>query len=230
MSLPSLPPARGRRRTRGPSGASRLAAVLGTGLLLAFGTVACSDDDGGAGGAGATAAGTAVTGPLCDLLPSGTDPGNPASLAAMPVDEALRWITVLTTFEAALRASGLATELRGMTGLTILAPTDDAFGAKFSEDNLDELLITRKDELRALLRAHVVDGAHPLAQLRDVGRITTLDGTSLPVTGAGAMVRVGDGAETVCADYRIGNGRIHVVNKVLGNLPTTADGKDHRGH
>jgi hypothetical protein len=66
-----------------------------------------------------------VTGPLCDLLPSGDDPGAPASLTVEPADVALTWIPVLTTFEAAVRASGLAGYLRRADGVTILAPTDD---------------------------------------------------------------------------------------------------------
>src|SRR5688572_3992156 len=94
-----------------------------------------------------------VAGPLCDLLPSGDDPGAPASLTDMPADVALQWIPVLTTFEAAVRASGLADDLRGADGLTILAPTDDAFTAAFDRQRLDDLLLSRRQELRALLEA-----------------------------------------------------------------------------
>ena len=49
-----------------------------------------------------------VIGPLCDLLPSGDDPGAPALLKDEPADVALTWIPVVTTFEAAVRATGLA--------------------------------------------------------------------------------------------------------------------------
>ncbi|MEK8105327.1 hypothetical protein NKG94_09320 [Micromonospora sp. M12] len=63
-----------------------------------------------------------VTGPLCAALPTGTDPGNPTFLAGQPVDQALRWIPTLTTFEAALRTSGVLTDLPAGAGVTILAP------------------------------------------------------------------------------------------------------------
>ncbi|MFK3979143.1 fasciclin domain-containing protein [Micromonospora sp. NPDC050397] len=210
--------------------------ALGTALLLAFVAAGCTTTGAdGADRAAATAAsagpaGAGVSGPLCEVLPAGTDPGNPASLTDKPVDVALQWIPVLTRFEAALRASGLAPELRSMKGLTILAPTDDAFAAKFSEDTLDKLFIERKDDLRELLRAHIVDGSRPLAELSAAGTVTTLDGTSVKVVATGTMARVADQADTLCVDYRAVNARIHIVNAVLGKLPTDADGGDHRSH
>ncbi|WP_329100491.1 fasciclin domain-containing protein [Micromonospora sp. NBC_01699] len=219
------------RRTGGkpPVGALRAAGVV---LLLALAATGCTSADAGTGdrdpaSGGATA--VTVTGPLCDVLPAGTDPGNPAALVGEPVDVALQWIPVLTTFESALRASGLASELRGMSGLTIFAPTDDAFLAKFNEDTLDALFLERRDDLRALLRAHLVDGSRTLSDLLDAGTVTTLDGTSVEVTASGTMARVAGQADTLCTDYRAGNARIHIVNKVLGKLPTDVGGRGHRG-
>jgi uncharacterized surface protein with fasciclin (FAS1) repeats len=156
-----------------------------------------------------------VTGPLCDLLPSGDDPGAPSSLTDDPADVALTWIPVLTTFEAAVRASGLARYLRRADGVTILAPTDDAFAAAFDRQTLDDLLLSRRRELRALLEGHIVDGSLSLAALRDAGRVTTLAGDALTVTPKGTMARFGDSATTVCADYDVANARIHVIDGVL---------------
>ncbi|MEO3776592.1 fasciclin domain-containing protein [Micromonospora sp. B11E3] len=177
--------------------------------------------DAAAAGAGATTTG-GVTGPLCAALPSGTDPGNPESLTGEPADVALQWLPVLTRFEAAVRAAGLSAELRDARGITVLAPTDDAFGRKFSEDNLDELMIHRRDELRGLVRAHLVAGSRSLAELVAAGTVTTLDGTRVTVTRAGSAARLGPGAETLCADYRVAGGQVHIINAVLGDLPTTA--------
>jgi hypothetical protein len=156
-----------------------------------------------------------VTGPLCDLLPSGDDPGAPASLTDMPADVALQWIPVLTTFEAAVRGSGLARYLRRADGVTILAPTDDAFAAAFDRQRLDDLLLSRHRELRALLEGHIVDGSLSLANLRDAGSVTTLAGDALTVEPKGAMARLDDRATTVCADYDVANARIHVIDGVL---------------
>jgi uncharacterized surface protein with fasciclin (FAS1) repeats len=177
---------------------------------------------GGDGGTPERAAGTqegpnasTVAGPLCDLLPSGDDPGAPETLTDEPADVALQWIPVVTTFEAAVRATGLAGELRKADGITILAPTDDAFAAAFDRQTLDDLLLSRHRELRALLEAHIIDGSLSLAALRDSRRVTTLAGRTLSVAPAGAMARFGDRATTVCADYDVANARIHVIDAVL---------------
>jgi uncharacterized surface protein with fasciclin (FAS1) repeats len=157
-----------------------------------------------------------VAGPLCDLLPSGDDPGAPETLRDEPADVALTWIPVVTTFEAAVRAAGLADDLRKADGVTILAPTDEAFAAAFDRQTLDDLLLSRHRELRALLERHMIDGSLSLSALRDAGEVTTLAGDRLTVARAGAMVRLGDRASTVCADYDVANGRIHVIGGVLG--------------
>jgi uncharacterized surface protein with fasciclin (FAS1) repeats len=156
-----------------------------------------------------------VVGPLCDLLPSGDDPGAPASLTDEPADVALTWIPVLTTFEAAVRASGLAGYLRRADGVTILAPTDDAFAAAFDRQKLDDLLLSRQRELRALVEAHIIDRSLSLAALRDAGTVTTLAGNKLSVAPKGAMARFGNSATTVCADYDAANARIHVIDTVI---------------
>jgi uncharacterized surface protein with fasciclin (FAS1) repeats len=156
-----------------------------------------------------------VAGPICDLLPSGDDPGAPETLTDEPADVALRWIPVVTTFEAAVRASGLADQLRTAEAVTILAPTDDAFAAAFDRQTLDNLLLSRHRELRALLEGHIIDGSLSLAALRDAGKVTTRAGDRLTVAPAGAMARFDDRATTVCADYAVANGRIHVIGGVL---------------
>ncbi|WP_326557716.1 fasciclin domain-containing protein [Micromonospora sp. NBC_01796] len=231
MSEPTVPLRSHARPARRTGGVRRVTALRSAGLslLLVLAVAGCTSADGRDTATSGDSTAVAVTGPLCDVLPAGTDPGNPASLVGEPVDVALQWIPVLTTFESALRASGLAPELRGRTGLTILAPTDDAFLAKFNEDTLDALFIERKDDLRALIEAHLVDGSHSLSDLVDAGTVTTLDGTKVEVTASGTMARVAGQADTLCTDYRAGNARIHIINKVLGKLPTDADGRGHRG-
>lgn len=153
-----------------------------------------------------------VSGPLCDALPHGDDPGAPATIAGEPPAVVLTWIPVITTFEAAVRAAGLEDEL---DGTTILAPSDDAFAKRFSERRLDALLLERHHELRALLERHLVEGELSLADLRDAGEVTTIAGDALAVAPAGAMARLGDRAETVCADYAAATARVHVIDAVL---------------
>jgi uncharacterized surface protein with fasciclin (FAS1) repeats len=189
-------------------------------LVVAIAAAGCSgsDDDAPARATQASEPPSmqVVVGPLCDLLPSGDDPGAPASLRDEPADVALQWIPVVTTFEAAVRASGMAGYLRGVDGATILAPTDDAFAAAFDRQRLDDLLLSRRRELRTILEAHIIERSLSLAALRDVGSVTTLAGDTLTVAPAGAMARLGDGATTVCADYDVANARIHVIDGVIG--------------
>jgi uncharacterized surface protein with fasciclin (FAS1) repeats len=188
-------------------------------LVVATATVsssACGDDSPEPIAATETTRAELVVGPLCDLLPSGDDPGAPATLTDEPADVALTWIPVVTTFEAAVRAAGLAGYLHRAGGVTILAPTDAAFAAAFDRQTLDDLLLSRRSELRALLEAHIVEGSLSLADLRDAGSVTTLAGDELTVAPAGAMARFGGRATTVCADYDVANARIHVIDGVLG--------------
>jgi hypothetical protein len=187
-------------------------------LVAAIAAAGCSggDDDTPDRAAPAPATTTSiVAGPLCDLLPSGDDPGAPETLTDKPLDVALQWIPVVTTFEAAVRAAGLADDLRKAQGVTILAPTDAAFAAAYDRQTLDDLLLSRHRELRALLERHMIDGSLSLAELREAGSVTTLAGDTLTVKPAGAMVRFGNRASTVCADYDLDNGRIHVIGGVL---------------
>jgi uncharacterized surface protein with fasciclin (FAS1) repeats len=170
-----------------------------------------------------------VAGPLCDQLPSGDQPGNPAFLRSQAADVALTWIPVIENFEAATRAAGLKADLHDADGVTILAPTDDAYTARFTQDTIDDLLLNRQDELRDLLEAHIVDEALSLEQMRTAGSVTTRSGDTLAVTAAGTNLRIDDRAETVCADYQVANARIHVIDNVLGELPDPAPSESPTG-
>ncbi|MGR6319216.1 fasciclin domain-containing protein [Micromonospora soli] len=206
----------------------RLTALAAVAVSLVL--TGCTRSKPAAVGGTAAAATPVVSGPLCDLLPSGNDPGNPASLAGQPAEVALQWLPVLTTFDAAVRASGLAADLHAGSGLTILAPTDDAFAAKFSEDNLDQLLLVQQDTLRDLLREHLVAGSLSLSDMVAAGGVTTLAGTRITVAGGGGTARLAGQADTVCADYQVAGARIHIINRVLGKLPTTGGEDGHRAH
>ncbi|MET8912727.1 fasciclin domain-containing protein [Micromonospora sp. NPDC004551] len=233
MERPVIPPrSRSLPRLRWPARRRRTTALAAVALSVALTGTGCS----GAGTGAPAPAGAApkaaavVSGPLCDLLPSGSEPGNPASLTGQPAEAALQWLPVLTTFEAAVRAAGMAADLHGASGVTILAPTDDAFVAKFSDDDLDRLLVADRDKLRGLLREHLVAGSLSLSDLVAAGKVTTLAGTTVTVTGGGGTARLADQADTVCADYRVANARIHIINHVLGSLPTTGGEGGHRAH
>jgi uncharacterized surface protein with fasciclin (FAS1) repeats len=173
-------------------------------LALTLALAGCGDDDNPPPGT--------VSGPLCTALPTGDDPGAPQTLTDDPAAVALTWIPVVTTFEAAVRATGMEAELEHVT---ILAPSDDAFAAGFDRQELDDLLLKRHDELRALLEAHIVEGQRSLADLLEHGRETTLAGDEIEVAEADGMARLDGRATTVCADYAVAGARIHVIDAVL---------------
>jgi uncharacterized surface protein with fasciclin (FAS1) repeats len=208
-----------RRRGRARVAAALALAVLSGGCF--------GGDDEAADPADATLERTAkavrgVTGSLCGALPTGTDPGSPSRLRRERADVALQWIPVVTTFESAVRAAGMASELGKADDITILAPTDDAVMAALTQETLDELYVSRRQELRALIERHVVEGAFSMADLRDAGTVKTRAGEEVEIAPADTAVRLDDGAETVCADYVTANAVIHVIDGVLGPLPKPA--------
>ncbi|MFG2104943.1 fasciclin domain-containing protein [Micromonospora echinaurantiaca] len=203
-------------------------ALAAAALLLA--TAACTTGGDATRGAPTPATAVAVTGPLCAALPTGSEPGNPTFLAGQPADQALTWMPTLTTFEAALRTSGALTDRDTTGGITILAPTDDAFAATFSDDTWDTLMTRDHQKLRTLVNAHLITGAHTADDLATAGTTRTLDGTTLTVTRTGPSIRLGDKADAVCADYQATGARIHIIDAVLGPLPATADDSGHRAH
>ena len=197
------------------SGALRRRAAA---LLLAVAAASCN----GSSGVDDQEARGTPSGPLCDQLPQGSDPGGPELLREMTAEEALTWMPVLTVFEAGVRASGLDVDLRRTDGVTILAPTDDTFNETFTEATLDDLILFRQEELRELLEAHMIGGSHTIADLIDDGEARTLAGTTVEVTGADGGARFDDRATTICADYEVANARIHIIDGVLGELPEPA--------
>lgn len=158
---------------------------------------------------------------LCPFLPSGTDPGSPQDLANKNSDAAIASIPVLSVFAAAIQASELDAVLRKVPGVTILAPTDDAFAADIPEDELEELLIQRHGDLRQLLERHLIAKQHPLESLVDAGRAKALSGHSMEFAATNGAVRISDDANVTCSDVKAANATIHIVDSVLGYIQLT---------
>ena len=158
---------------------------------------------------------------LCPFLPSGSDPGSPQDLADETADAAIDTIPVLSIFAAAMHATGFDAQLRKATGVTILAPTDDAFAADISEDELDNLLIKRHGDLQQLLESHVIGKNRRLAGLVGAGGTSALSGDRVTFAVSGGGVRISDDANVICSDLGARNATIHVIDSVLGRLQLT---------
>jgi uncharacterized surface protein with fasciclin (FAS1) repeats len=156
---------------------------------------------------------------LCPFLPSGSDPGSPQDIEDETADAVVKQIPVLSVFAAAVQATGLDARLRTASGLTILAPIDDAFTIDVTEDKLDALLLRRHDDLKKLLRAHLVPQRHSLATLIDAGSATPLAGKTMRVAAEDGGVRIDDDANVVCPDLNASNATFHIIDSVLGRGP-----------
>jgi uncharacterized surface protein with fasciclin (FAS1) repeats len=121
----------------------------------------------------------------------------------------------LSTFVAAVQASGLTGTLRGPSSYTIFAPTNAAF-AKVPPVTLNGLLAPQNAGVLAnLLRYHVVEGLVPASQLLGRnGRLLTTNGQYVKIISANG----------ICLDYKafvrgsyVGacNGIIHIIDEVL---------------
>ena len=107
------------------------------------------------------------------------------------------------TLITAVKAAGLLDTLTGEGPYTVFAPTDEAF-AKLPEGTLDALL-SDKDKLTRILTYHVVPGRVNAEAVTGVSKLSTVQGSELPV----ADIKI---AKT---DINASNGVIHVIDEVL---------------
>jgi hypothetical protein len=133
-------------------------AALGLALLGA----GCSSNDGDPAPAApavtqppAAAAGMTF-GPACSAVPS-TGPGSLNGMAEDPVATAASNNPQLSTLVTAVKQAGLVDTLNSANGITVFAPTNDAFAA-LPKAALNEALADPKGLLTTVLTYHVVQG------------------------------------------------------------------------
>jgi transforming growth factor-beta-induced protein len=144
----------------------------------------------------------------CDDDPNGVEPSEPT------VAEAAASTAQLSTLVTALTAAGLVPTLNGTGPFTVFAPVNSAFDA-LPAGMLARLLETGNREiLTKLLTFHVVPGRITAAQLQNGQTLTTVEGTTLPVTVANGVVTV-SGARVTTADVNASNGVVHLIDGVL---------------
>ncbi len=115
-------------------------------------------------------------------------------------------------FRTLLEETGLDDELSQDGPFTVFAPTDQAF-QEIENEELQNLL-ENPDELRNVLRAHIVNGSMVAEDLAATDNISTLEGSDFEVTHHEQGISV-DEALLVAADIIATNGVIHAVNTVL---------------
>jgi uncharacterized surface protein with fasciclin (FAS1) repeats len=146
-------------------------------------------------------------------VPSG--PGSVAGMAQDPVAVAASNNPMLKTLTSALSGKlnpnvNLVDTLNSNPGLTVFAPTDDAF-AKIDAATLDKLK-TDSDLLTKILTYHVVEGQASPMQV--TGQYKTLQGGTVTVTGSGPGLKVND-AGLVCGGVKTANATVYMIDTVL---------------
>jgi uncharacterized surface protein with fasciclin (FAS1) repeats len=197
-----------------------VAGVLGLALLGA----ACSSNDTGTSGS-QTPANPATTTPsttasapfgaACPAVPA-SGAGSLDALAQDPVATAASNTPELSTLVTAVKKAGLAGTLNSAQGITVFAPTNDAFAA-VPKPTLDKALGDPKGLLTTVLTYHVVPGQLTPDQL--AGRHKTLQGDTIQVTGSGQDFTVNGNSSVVCGNIKTANATVYLIDQVL--LPTS---------
>jgi len=132
---------------------------------------------------------------------------------AVSIAEAVAGMKEHTVLAAAIAESGEYKALKGPGPLTLFAPTDAAF--KKLDDETIKKLATDKDQLKQLLRAHVVSEKFAGADLKKFGgkELKPIQGAAFKVEDTKDGLKVG-GAKVV-GEVVCGNGTIFVIDAVL---------------
>ena len=193
-----------------------VAGVLGLALLGA----ACSSNDTGSTGnqtpaaPATTAPSMTASGPIgaaCPTLPD-SGAGSLEALAQDPVATAASNTPELSTLVTAVQKADLVDTLNSAQGITVFAPTNDAFAA-LPTATLDKALADPKGLLTTVLTYHVVPGQLTPDQL--AGSHKTLQGDTIQVSGSGEDFTVNGNSSVVCGNIQTANATVYLIDQVL---------------
>ncbi|MFD5144023.1 fasciclin domain-containing protein [Streptomyces sp. NPDC058401] len=150
-------------------------------------------------------------GPACASVPK-EGSGSLAGMAKDPVATAASNNPALSTLVTAVKKAGLVDTLNNAKGITVFAPTNDAF-AKIPKADLDKILAD-KVQLTKILTYHVVGEKITPNQL-GAGSFKTLEGGALTTAGSGEAFTVNGKAKIVCGDIQTANATVNIIDTVL---------------
>ncbi len=202
----------------------RTGALATVSLVLSLGLAACGNDDSSdtkassdptsdASNSSMTNAGADTFGAGCAAIPT-SGKGSFDGMSTDPVATAASNNPLLKTLVAAVTKAGLGDTLNSAEGITVFAPTDDAF-AKIPAATLQQVLAD-KPTLTKILTHHVIAGRLSPDQL--AGQHKTLAGDTVTVTGSGDAYKVdttGGPASVICGNIPTSNATVYVVDTVL---------------
>ncbi|MGW5561141.1 fasciclin domain-containing protein [Micromonospora sp. NPDC003944] len=202
----------------------RLFGTVGVIAVLALSACGGTDSEGAASGAPSTSAGAPMASASPSTMMAGqfgsgcagvpADPSNPGSFEAMakvPVATAASGNPLLSTLVTAVKKANLVDSLNGAQGVTVFAPTNDAF-AKIPKADLDKVLADDA-MLKKILTYHVVPTQ--LSPDTLTGTHKTLQGDDVTVAGSGTSFTVNDTSTVVCGNVSTANATVYIVDSVL---------------
>jgi uncharacterized surface protein with fasciclin (FAS1) repeats len=148
----------------------------------------------------------------CSAVPA--DPSNKGSfqsMAQVPVATAASGNPLLSTLVSAVKKAGLVDSLNSADGITVFAPTNDAFKG-IPSATLNKVLADKKT-LTSILTYHVVQGKLTPADL--AGDHKTLQGDDLMVSGSGQDFKVDGKASVICGNVQTANANVYIIDSVL---------------
>jgi uncharacterized surface protein with fasciclin (FAS1) repeats len=148
----------------------------------------------------------------CAAIPA-DGAGSFDGMATEPVANAASANPLLKTLVAAVTKAGLVDTLNSAEGITVFAPTDDAF-AKIPKKTLNAVLKDKKT-LTAILTHHVVP--ETLTPDNLAGTFDTLNKDKLVVEGSGDMFTADaeEKANIICGNITTANAKVYVVDTVM---------------
>lgn len=115
------------------------------------------------------------------------------------------------TLVTAVQAAGLVETLKSPGPFTVFAPNDEAF-AKLPPGTI-QTLVQNIPQLTRILTFHVVPGRLKQADLAQLGTVTSVEGSPIPIDCSdGFEVK---NATVVAADIEADNGIIHILDRVI---------------
>jgi uncharacterized surface protein with fasciclin (FAS1) repeats len=150
-------------------------------------------------------------GPACASVPK-DGAGSFAGMAKDPVATAASNNPALSTLVTAVKQAGLVDTLNGLKGITVFAPTNDAF-AKIPTADLNKVLAD-KDMLTKILTYHVVGKTITPAELAS-GNFETVQKGMLTTSGSGQDFTIGQNAKVVCGNVQTANATVYLIDSVL---------------
>lgn len=136
----------------------------------------------------------------------------------LPSDKSIPTIAteagVFKTLLAAAKAAGLVDALSGKGPLTVLAPTDEAFGKLPKETIASLLKPENKGQLAAILKYHVIPGRNFADDILNKRSVKTLQGQDLKVVIKNQIPMINN-SKLVAVDVNASNGVVHIIDTVL---------------